>query len=146
MSIQPTVGRVVLYRLSENAQARAAIIAHVNEDDTVNLAVFNENGIAGNAVQVPLVQDTEDAPSIGHFCHWMAYQIGQAAKTEELQTLLAATIVPQADIVTPTTEPAPTVDAVADTAAPAPTLDAVADTAQPAAEANDVTQTAEVTQ
>jgi hypothetical protein len=132
MSIAPTVGRVVLYRPSATSETFAAIVARVNDDDTVNLAVFNEFGVPNNAVQVPLMQPTDDAPSIGHFCHWMEYQIGQAAKTAELQTLVAATVAAPAVALTATADvsPAPGDVTLVDSTATAARDAAAADTTE----------------
>lgn len=88
--ITPTVGRVVWFYPSghkANAQPLAAIVAHVWSDTCVNLAVFDANGKALDAppTSVLLLQDGNERPSGGHFCEWMPYQKGQAAKTEKLQ-------------------------------------------------------------
>jgi hypothetical protein len=94
--IKPTVGRVVHYRPSRDdgipsgaQQPLVALIAYVHSDNCVNLSIFDMNGQGPYArTSVPLVQDGEPAPTIG-FASWMPYQVGQAAKTEQLEKELA---------------------------------------------------------
>jgi hypothetical protein len=63
----------------------AAIVCFVHSDRMVNLAVFDSNGEFHPKTSVPLVQPEDEAkPSTPH-ATWMPYQVGQAAKTEELQ-------------------------------------------------------------
>lgn len=82
--IEPTLGRVVHYHpKDEPGERHAAMIAKVNADGTVNLGCLTDNGVHYSAQNVTLVQDGE--PNTGQ-CEWMAYQKGQAAKTEELVT------------------------------------------------------------
>jgi hypothetical protein len=89
--IEPTIGRIVHYEphpgdpgYNVSPETRAAIIAGINEDGTVNLAVFDRYGRYSAITSVRLVQDNEITPATG-CAHWMPYQIGQAAKTEALQ-------------------------------------------------------------
>lgn len=83
--ITPTPGRIVWYTpaaddgISKGADPLAAIVAGVNEDGTVNLAVFGHNAQPAVRMYVTLVQDGEDAPDTG-YAQWMPYQLGQAAK------------------------------------------------------------------
>lgn len=97
--IKPTIGRVVWYypTAAEPGAAvpggpLAAIIACVWSDTCVNLAVFDCNGhpFANPPTSVLLIQDDAPVPTGGGYCTWMPYQVGQAAKTEELQKQLAA--------------------------------------------------------
>lgn len=88
--IAPTVGRVVLFRFNAKEDALAAIIAKVLSDREVNLMVISENGVSMPFSHIPLVQDGEKPPADGHYCEWMAYQKGQAAKTEALEAKLGA--------------------------------------------------------
>jgi hypothetical protein len=84
--IKPTVGRVVWYWLGSATPQRqplAAIVAGVDGDSLVNLSVFDFEGNQRGEVNVPLIQDGDPRPST-HFCEWMPYQKGQAAKTEEV--------------------------------------------------------------
>lgn len=94
--IQPTVGRVVWFHPSTSDQELgrflqahegkpfAAIVTHVWSDAMVNLCVFDPNGVPHPRTSVQLVQPEEhpDHRPAGHFCEWMPYQKGQAAKTE----------------------------------------------------------------
>lgn len=66
----------------------AAIITGVWNDECVNLAVFDANGDSHGMRSVPLVQDGQYKPS-SSYCTWMPYQVGQSAKTEELEKQLA---------------------------------------------------------
>lgn len=101
-AIQPTPGRVVWYYPAPhdgiaqlNGQPLAAIVAGVHNDNLVNLAVFDAYGNAQQRSSVHLVQPGEDRPNSAH-ATWMPYQIGQAAKTEQLaaavETAVAAGI------------------------------------------------------
>jgi hypothetical protein len=90
--IKPTVGRVVWYRRKgENADAAsqpyAAIVTFVHSDTCVNLVWFDSNSRPQGSTSVPLRQDGEAAWA-NEYCEWMPYQLGQAAKTEQLQTQL----------------------------------------------------------
>ena len=82
MVIKPTLGRVVWYRASEHV-VNAAIIAHVNEDGTVNLAVFNMFGEPYKEAHVIVFQGDsgEEGFNIPRYhCGWMPYQKIAAAK------------------------------------------------------------------
>lgn len=88
--IEPTIGRVVWYRPANDGhaagphpgeQALAAIVAHVNDDGTLNLGVFNVAGVPFSAMNVPLVQDGDELPD-GAYAEWMPYQRAQAKKAE----------------------------------------------------------------
>jgi hypothetical protein len=86
--IQPTIGRVVHYFRHPGAEAQAALIANVNQDGTVNLAIFDHNGNPeARAPFIPLLQEGETIAA-GHYCRWMPYQLGQAAKTEAMEARL----------------------------------------------------------
>lgn len=89
--IKPTVGRVVHYHESpgDPGKEQAALIAYVHSDNCINLAVFDVNGLNYSRTSVPLVQDGEPIPTAGGFATWMPYQVGQAAKTEQLEKELA---------------------------------------------------------
>ena len=88
--ISPTIGRVVLYHppfvpdSGTNEVTHAAIVTHVWSDTCVNLAIFDSNGLPYSATSVFLYQGDIDRPS-SSYAEWMPYQIGQAAKTEQLQ-------------------------------------------------------------
>jgi hypothetical protein len=102
--ILPTVGRVVLFHLGHSAvgigpylgwgitpdgsNTYSARVAYVHSEHMVNLAVDDCNGIAMGFQSVPLVQGDDERP-VGHWCEWMPYQKGQAAKAEQLEAALA---------------------------------------------------------
>lgn len=92
-TIKPTVGRVVWFYPSaaplpegfavpELGQPLAAIVARVWHERSVNLAVFDANGVSHAFQSVPLIQEGEEAPD-GHHAAWMPYQISQAKKAED---------------------------------------------------------------
>ncbi len=86
--IQPTIGRVVWfypYGHKDGDQPLAAIVAHVWSDACVNLAIFDANGapLQNPPTSVLLIQDENEVPSGGHYCTWMPYQRGQAAKADQ---------------------------------------------------------------
>lgn len=87
--IHPTVGRVVHFYRYFGAEVQAALIAHVNDDGTVNLAVFDHHGNPEpRPSNVMLVQEGQNPCADVQFCTWMPYQLGQAAKTEALEAQL----------------------------------------------------------
>ena len=97
--IKPTVGRVVHFVPAPHDEALfghgvcAAIVAYVHSDTMVNLAVFDPNGGSHSRTSVFLEQDESVDPGGRHgsYCRWMQYQIGQAAKTEELMKAAGGT-------------------------------------------------------
>ena len=89
--IKPSVGRVVWYYEDPGqTQPFAAIIAYVHSDTRVNLSVFDADGRQYASTGVQLLQDGQDTVPYP-FCKWMPYQVGQAAKTEELEKKLSQT-------------------------------------------------------
>lgn len=89
--IIPTVGRVVWYHCAEgdiiphtDVQPLAAHIAFVHDDSLVNLMVIDSNGNPHSRAKVPLTQPGDPQPLDTAWCMWMPYQVGQAAKTEEV--------------------------------------------------------------
>jgi hypothetical protein len=91
--IKPSIGRIVLFYPKghpAHEQPLPAIVAHVWSDTCVNLAIFNANGkpVENPPTSVLLVQPENEKPSGGLYCTWMPYQVGQAAKTEELEKQL----------------------------------------------------------
>lgn len=105
--IQPTIGRVVLcrpngdHRLAHlcciEGEPLAGTVAYVNPDNgRVNLSLCDHLGQHLAVQGVVMVQDGEQAPEEGvAFCHWMPYQLGQAAKTEEAEAKAKAAGKPQ---------------------------------------------------
>lgn len=92
--IVPTIGRVVLYvpgpgdHTAVGNQPHAATVAFVHNDNLVNLSIVDANGMQYARTEVPLVNEGETSETLHGFCHWMPYQIGQAAKTEEIENQL----------------------------------------------------------
>jgi len=92
--IVPTVGRVVWYHPAAGdpdpeGQPFAAIVAYVHNDRLVNLLVINHDGHPVAEREVQLAQDGDFVEPGKHFCEWMPYQKGQAAKTEALESNIA---------------------------------------------------------
>lgn len=85
MSIEPTVGRIVLYHPTQadpggrSDQALAAIISRVNAS-TIDLTVFMPLGVYQKQGVVLNQQDDAASPVELGQAHWMEYQRGQAAK------------------------------------------------------------------
>lgn len=92
--IKPTVGRVVWFYVWSPGQGHkgplAALITQVHSDSVVNLATFSEDGTHRPQTRVQLVQDNEEVGEF-NYCAWMPYQVGQAAKTEQLQKQISGT-------------------------------------------------------
>lgn len=94
--IKPTIGRVVWFHpefqpdSGSNERTQAAIVCYVHSDTMVNLAVFDENGVASSQTSVWLFQGEGERPA-GPYAEWMPYQQGQAAKAEALEKQLAST-------------------------------------------------------
>lgn len=94
--MKPTVGRKVWYfpgpgdemmhrNLSDPLDA--TIIA-VHNDVIINAFIIDASGFSHVRHSVELLDPADPTiPNNGH-CEWMPYQIGQAAKTEELQAKL----------------------------------------------------------
>lgn len=84
MRITPTIGRVVWYWSGHNGsnQAEAAHVAYVHSDAMVNLLVVGHDGRPRPETSVPLRQPEEGAPANSHYCEWMPFQVGQAARHE----------------------------------------------------------------
>lgn len=90
--IKPTIGRVVLVtRKSADGtrtsdQHEAALVSYVFGDRMINVGGFDRNGQPFHATSVALLQDDDEAPSMGTYAEWMPYQKGQAAKAEATET------------------------------------------------------------
>lgn len=91
--IKPTVGRVVWFwpngvpTTAVDAQPHAALIVHVWGDEMVNLAVFDQNGVTYSKTSAELHQGEEaERPKHPH-ASWMPYQVGQAKKHTEGNTV-----------------------------------------------------------
>lgn len=85
--IKPTVGRVVwFYKYNSTKGHQGPLAAHVckvHSDSCVNLMVISELGTSYSKTSVLLVQENEEVPQ-NNYCTWMPYQLGQAAKTEQV--------------------------------------------------------------
>lgn len=95
--IEPTVGRIVHFTPSTATsgvpkydQPLAAIVTYVWGPRMVNLTAFDANGGTFSATSVTLLQDGDEPNPYGHYAQWMPYQKGQAAKTESVDSRLAA--------------------------------------------------------
>jgi hypothetical protein len=104
--IPPTPGRVVWYYPSQHeidaktlaiydAAPLAAVVAFVHTDRLVNLALFDHAGAAHRRTSVTLLQEDDETPhtSEGPYAAWMPYQLGQAAKAAEADSLQALAVV-----------------------------------------------------
>lgn len=67
--MKPTIGRVVLFHPIEG-QTHAAVIAFVHSNTLVNLAAFDQNGVAYGRTSVTLIQRTETPPEFSMWCEW----------------------------------------------------------------------------
>ena len=84
--IKPTIGRVVLYWPPvptggvQRAQPHPALIAHVWNDNCINIGGFDQNGVPFAACSVMLYQGDDSGKPTGQFAEWMPYQKAQAEK------------------------------------------------------------------
>ncbi len=93
--IEPTIGRVVLYRPTEEDRdevRHAAIVTMVHSNVSVNLAVFDGVGVPYNRQTVKLTQEDAEETLPGG-CEWMEYHKGQAANTSEISESLEETVI-----------------------------------------------------
>jgi hypothetical protein len=88
--IKPTPGRIVWFHPSPQANLAqigsaplAAIVVGVWSDTCVNLKVFDANGNERTMNSMLLWQGETERPS-NNYAEWMPYQLGQAAKTEQV--------------------------------------------------------------
>jgi hypothetical protein len=88
--IKPSIGRIVHYHAHKGAPEEAAIVTNVHDDRSIGIHVFRRKGGASDFDTVPLLQDADVAPEVGHHAKWMDYQKGQAAKTEQLEAAAKA--------------------------------------------------------
>ncbi len=89
-----TPGRIIHFHASEhdgiarlNGQPLPAMIAGIHNDRLVNLSVCDAYGNWQPRSSVVFVQPGDNKPDHAH-ATWMEYQIGQAAKTEQLEQQL----------------------------------------------------------
>lgn len=92
MHIAPTVGRSIHYHPAadhpDHGQTLVALIAKVNPDGTLNLAIFDSCGHHFSRQRVALIQCDDATPEGMQYCTWMPFQVGQASKTEEAEHAL----------------------------------------------------------
>jgi hypothetical protein len=100
--IKPSNGRIVWFTPGQDFKGAwhdinrplAAMICHVWSDRMVNLDVVDSNGAHWPVTSVDLLQPGDDVAGVaklGRYCEWMPYQVGQAAKTEELARTIRET-------------------------------------------------------
>ena len=98
-SISPTPGRILWYTPAPaeglgqlSGQPLAAIVVGVHSDSRVNLSVFDTYGNNHSRTNVFWRQPGEDKPAPGYaFAEWMPYQVGAAAKAEQVEQTIART-------------------------------------------------------
>lgn len=99
--IQPTVGRIVWFYewvssihpqspKSHHEGPLAAIVTVIHNDRCISVSVFRQGREATHHVSVKLLQDENEEIPNTDYCCWMPYQKGQAAKTEQLETVANA--------------------------------------------------------
>lgn len=98
--IKPTVGRVVLVRPGINFpgfiapgedQRLAAMVAYVHDDRLINVGGVDSQGLPFQLTSLMLLQPGDAPPIPGiPFAEWMPYQVGQAAKNDDLAPRVAA--------------------------------------------------------
>lgn len=85
--IKPSIGRIVWYQphddedMVRHDQPHAAIVVSVLDDEHVNLAMFDANGVARTRGGVFLFGGEGDRPK-APFAEWMPFQLGQAKAQE----------------------------------------------------------------
>ncbi len=89
--ITPTVGRIVNYVNTRGPDGiptiRPAIVVDVHSDTCITVFVLRAPGDgAPSGIETSRVHSDE---SLLHTWHWMPYQKGQAAKTEQLEKQVA---------------------------------------------------------
>lgn len=90
MSIQPTIGRVILVhsRTPGATGPWPCLVTKVWNNRCINAAGLNEWGTPVSYSSLLLLQDDDAIPGGGPYAEWMPYQKGQAAKTEALERQL----------------------------------------------------------
>lgn len=79
--MKPTVGRIVHFHPVPTV-THAAIIAYVESDTCVNLAVFNGDGCAYDMTSVQLVAPGAAKPEFGAYAEWMPHQVQPASQAK----------------------------------------------------------------
>ena len=89
---KPIVGSMVHFTpglgdgIPQLDQPLAATIAYVYNDREVSLTVSDVNGNTHGRLNVPLLQDGDEAPSDTAYCRWPDGQDAQAAKGDVPET------------------------------------------------------------
>lgn len=89
--IEPGIGRIVHFHHEGAAPGElphAAMIIGIRDSRCVNLACFTPTGTYYSRLDVPLLQDSDAAPEGTGYAEWMAFQKGQAVKTEAAESSL----------------------------------------------------------
>ena len=89
MKIEPTIGRIVLFHYPNENRTFAALIAFVHNPNTLNLTVFDHDGMPRGVQNVRLVQEGENWTPIQAWCEWMPYQKSQTYHPDDWAAALA---------------------------------------------------------
>lgn len=78
--MKPSIGRVVWYYPARHGdqQPWPGLIARVNEDETINVGGFRDDGTPFNSSEVPLYLPNEAYNPNRPHCEWMPYQVTAA--------------------------------------------------------------------
>lgn len=87
--IQPTVGRMILFRAPSSSKPLAATVAAVNDDGTINIGYLDSIGAHHSSQFIRIIEPGDTVGPEEHWCEWMPFQLGQAAKTEQAEAALA---------------------------------------------------------
>ena len=79
--MKPYVGQIVHFHPAHGV-THAAIIAYVESDTCVNLAVFNGNGCSYDMTSVQLVEPGVPKPEFGAFAERIQIQVQPASQTK----------------------------------------------------------------
>lgn len=97
MRIEPTVSRMVWFypaafdslNKGREGQPLSGQIAHINRDGTLNLLVLSPIATTDARLNVPLLEGGDHVKMAQEegiaYCTWMPYQLGQAARAEQLE-------------------------------------------------------------
>ncbi len=93
--IKPTVGRILHYYPGANDVVTgpapcAAIVTGVVHDREIHVRAFGPAAGSWSRPNVMLLQDQDQPKPMTSYCKWMEYQVGQAARTEQAEALVAA--------------------------------------------------------
>ena len=89
MIIKPTIGRKLWYwpepddrRIMAciDGQPLDATVVYVHNDSMVTLTINDHHGFSHPKTAVHLYHGDTNRPTLGRFCEWMPFQVGQAAR------------------------------------------------------------------